>query len=226
MFNVGRFDPKQETKQPQKLSAKKKSKHETRKKKSKPDKEEEAAPPPKRPREEEEPQESYVIAPEAEGPITQTPRKRQHDRIEEEAFDDLEISATTTDDPGKSDQKAPQHIDEEIMLRALRMSNLPLQEAANTWNLPPFLVDNLKQEGVEQFFPIQALVIPDILASEKYSYIRAQDICVSSPTGSGKTLAFVLPVLNALAGRKIKRLRALVVLPSRDLGKERNRIMC
>lgn len=37
--------------------------------------------------------------------------------------------------------------------------------------------------------------------------------------GSGKTLAFVLPVLNALANRKIRRLRALVVLPSRDLGK-------
>jgi hypothetical protein len=41
---------------------------------------------------------------------------------------------------------------------------------------------------------------------------------MAAPTGSGKSLAFVLPVLNALANRKIRRLRALVVLPSRDLG--------
>ena len=104
---------------------------------------------------------------------------------------------------------------------ALRMASLPLKEAADTWKLAPFLVDNLQEEGVESFFPIQALVIPDIIASERYSYIRAQDICVSSPTGSGKTLAFVLPILNAIAGRRVKRLRALAVLPSRDLGKQK-----
>ncbi|KAI6039806.1 P-loop containing nucleoside triphosphate hydrolase protein [Pisolithus marmoratus] len=54
-----------------------------------------------------------------------------------------------------------------------------------------------------------------------------RDVCVSAPTGSGKTLAYVLPVievimlvnkrLDVLSSRIITRLRALVVLPTRDL---------
>lgn len=102
--------------------------------------------------------------------------------------------------------------------KALRMSQLGIEEAAKIWNLAPFLVDNLVKDDYKSFFPIQALVIPDVIASERHAHIRNRDICVSSPTGSGKTLAFVLPVLNSLSRRKICRLRALVVLPSRDLG--------
>nr|CAD1827810.1 unnamed protein product [Ananas comosus var. bracteatus] len=44
-----------------------------------------------------------------------------------------------------------------------------------------------------------------------------RDICVNSPTGSGKTLSYALPIVQALASRKIRCLRALVVLPTRDL---------
>jgi len=85
------------------------------------------------------------------------------------------------------------------------------------WKLAPFLVDNLKKNSLHSFFPIQAMVIPDIIESERHMHIRSRDVCVSAPTGSGKTLAFVLPILNSLSTRRIKRLRALVVLPSRDL---------
>ncbi len=102
--------------------------------------------------------------------------------------------------------------------KALKISKLGIKEAAKIWNLAPFLVDNLERDDYKSFFPIQALVIPDVIASERYAHIRNRDVCVSSPTGSGKTLAFVIPVLNALAKRRIRRLRALVVLPSRDLG--------
>ncbi|KAI6025587.1 P-loop containing nucleoside triphosphate hydrolase protein [Pisolithus orientalis] len=42
-------------------------------------------------------------------------------------------------------------------------------------------------------------------------------MCVSAPTGSVKTLAYVLPVIEALPSRIITHLRALVVLPTRDL---------
>lgn len=45
----------------------------------------------------------------------------------------------------------------------------------------------------------------------------AHDVCICAPTGSGKTLAYALPVLQALAGRAVPRLRALAVLPTRDL---------
>jgi ATP-dependent RNA helicase DDX51/DBP6 len=109
------------------------------------------------------------------------------------------------------------HSDE--VKRALKMSNMGIQEAAKIWNLAPFLVENLERDEYKSFFPIQALVIPDVIASERHAHIRNRDVTVSSPTGSGKTLAFVLPVLNSLARRKVRRLRALVVLPSRDLGK-------
>ena len=37
---------------------------------------------------------------------------------------------------------------------------------------------------------------------------------------AGKTLSYVLPILNSLAGRQVRRLRALVVLPSRDLANQ------
>ncbi len=103
--------------------------------------------------------------------------------------------------------------------KALRMSKLAIKDAAKVWDLAPFLVKNLERDQYKSFFPIQALVIPDVIASERHAHIRNRDVCVSSPTGSGKTLAFVIPVLNSLARRKIRRLRALVVLPSRDLGK-------
>ncbi|ORX58450.1 hypothetical protein BCR36DRAFT_580063 [Piromyces finnis] len=43
------------------------------------------------------------------------------------------------------------------------------------------------------------------------------DLCVSAPTGSGKTLAYVLPIVETLSKRIIQRLRALIILPTRDL---------
>lgn len=43
------------------------------------------------------------------------------------------------------------------------------------------------------------------------------DLCVSAPTGSGKTMAYVLPIIEILSKRVVTRLRALVVLPTREL---------
>lgn len=44
-----------------------------------------------------------------------------------------------------------------------------------------------------------------------------RDLCVSAPTGSGKTLAYSIPIVTLLKERIVIRLRALVVLPTRDL---------
>ena len=168
-----------------------------------------------------------VIAPEAAA-ATSSKRKQRNAKLHEEAFDDLGLQGEIDDiipevediDDGKgttrleNDKKVMDPTDE--IQRALHMSQLPIEEAARRWGLAPFLVSNLLEAGHSHFFPIQALVIPDVIIAEKYS-MRARDVCVAAPTGSGKTLAFVLPVLNALATRKVRRLRALVVLPSRDL---------
>jgi ATP-dependent RNA helicase DDX51/DBP6 len=148
--------------------------------------------------------------------------------LSDEAFDDFDVDNELLDsnvnfqDISGGDDKSEIRDDSDVpdeIRTALHMSSLPIEEAAAAWDLAPFLIANLKRDGYESFFPIQSLVIPDVITSERHAHIRARDVCVAAPTGSGKTLAFVLPVLNALSKRKVRRLRALVVLPSRDLGK-------
>lgn len=76
----------------------------------------------------------------------------------------------------------------------------------------------LKANGVEFLFPVQAEVIPWLLESNKNANIVfPRDVCVSAPTGSGKTLAFVIPVIQALKKYTVKKIRALVILPTQDL---------
>jgi ATP-dependent RNA helicase DDX51/DBP6 len=151
-----------------------------------------------------------VIAPKQEEHSIDKMRKKL--KTTNEGMDDFDHDNDTM-----NQNQSIQHLNEEVK-RAIQMSNLTIQEASKIWNLAPFLVRNLERDEYDSFFPIQALVIPDVLSSERHAHIRNRDVCVSSPTGSGKTLSFVIPVLNSLAGRKIRRLRALIVLPSRDLG--------
>ncbi|CAG9821643.1 unnamed protein product [Phaedon cochleariae] len=76
----------------------------------------------------------------------------------------------------------------------------------------------LKANGVKYLFPVQAQVIPWLLQSIHDSQvIFPRDVCVSAPTGSGKTLAFALPVIQALKKHTVKKIRALVILPTQDL---------
>lgn len=76
----------------------------------------------------------------------------------------------------------------------------------------------LKANGIKFFFPVQIEVIPWLLKSSKNASIMfPRDICVSAPTGSGKTLAFVLPVIQALKKYTVKKIRALVILPTQEL---------
>jgi ATP-dependent RNA helicase DDX51/DBP6 len=64
--------------------------------------------------------------------------------------------------------------------------------------------------GVVRLWPAQAAAIPAILS-------HRGDVLLSAPTGSGKTLVYTLPILHALATRVAVRLRAVVILPTRDL---------
>lgn len=160
-------------------------------------------------------------------------KKHQRGAAEDEAMDDFDTdydiiesgasqSATKSANTTKHDSTAS---------RALRLSQLPISEVASSkhWNLPQFLIDNLKADSYTNFFPIQCMVIPDVIESERNAHLRgARDVCCHAPTGSGKTLAFVLPLLTALynetnatsGARGLRRLRALVVLPGRDLAKQ------
>ncbi|XP_066259580.1 probable ATP-dependent RNA helicase Dbp73D [Euwallacea similis] len=83
------------------------------------------------------------------------------------------------------------------------------------------LRDLLQSNGVLNFFPVQREVIPWLIESNQHSdVIFPRDICVSAPTGSGKTLAFVLPVIQSLKKYHVKKIRALVILPTQDLARQ------
>lgn len=74
---------------------------------------------------------------------------------------------------------------------------------------------------INKLFPVQKCLIPVLTKQFKSRpFRRPNDICVSSPTGSGKTLAFVIPIVNHLKRSLTRSLRALVVLPSRDLAQQ------
>jgi superfamily II DNA/RNA helicase len=70
------------------------------------------------------------------------------------------------------------------------------------------VVRALSERGITEPFPIQQLVIADVLAGH--------DVLASSPTGSGKTLAFSVPMVDRIAESKA-RPSALVLAPTREL---------
>ena len=66
----------------------------------------------------------------------------------------------------------------------------------------------LRDRGVHTPFPIQELVIVDVLAG--------RDVLAKSPTGSGKTLAFAIPIVQALEASDPLP-SALILVPTREL---------
>jgi len=70
------------------------------------------------------------------------------------------------------------------------------------------VVGALGARGIVDPFPVQRLVVPDVLAG--------RDVLVKSPTGSGKTLAFGVPMVDRLRADG-PRQAALVLAPTREL---------
>jgi superfamily II DNA/RNA helicase len=73
------------------------------------------------------------------------------------------------------------------------------------------VVDVLSERGIASPFPVQRLVIPDVLAG--------RDVLAKSPTGSGKTLAFGIPMVDRLEATD-PRPSALVLAPTRELASQ------
>ncbi|XP_055689297.1 probable ATP-dependent RNA helicase Dbp73D [Lutzomyia longipalpis] len=100
----------------------------------------------------------------------------------------------------------------------LTHENAPLEEIMF---LSSEMKQNLKKMGIESLFPVQKIIIPWILETHANpSPYRPRDICVSAPTGSGKTIAFALPIIEILRKRVKQKIRALVVLPGRELASQ------
>jgi len=78
--------------------------------------------------------------------------------------------------------------------------------------LAPELVRAVADEGYEHPTPIQTEAIPLALAG--------RDLIGSAQTGTGKTAAFTLPILQRLAPGPRGVLRALILVPTRELAEQ------
>ncbi|XP_053480367.1 ATP-dependent RNA helicase DDX51 isoform X1 [Ictalurus furcatus] len=111
----------------------------------------------------------------------------------------------------------------DMIQRDVKSNLIPLGDMPG---ICPLLRKKLETNGIQNFFPVQAEVIPAVLESVNSGLLigqggyRPRDICVSAPTGSGKTLAFVIPVVQALMTRVVCEVRALVVLPTKELAQQ------
>jgi superfamily II DNA/RNA helicase len=89
-------------------------------------------------------------------------------------------------------------------VRRVSLSSLGLSEA---------LVRAAADQGYQEPTPIQAAVIPEVLAG--------RDVWAKASTGTGKTAAFVLPILQMLGPLAIpRRVQALILVPTRELAKQ------
>lgn len=82
----------------------------------------------------------------------------------------------------------------------------------------PSIRKGLLARGITHWFPVQRSLIPLLLQTRHSSSTTSPgDICVSALTGSGKTYSYVIPILMTLHARIIPRIRALIIVPTRDL---------
>ncbi|MCH7684884.1 MAG: DEAD/DEAH box helicase, partial [Gemmatimonadetes bacterium] len=87
-----------------------------------------------------------------------------------------------------------------------------MQSTFKTLGLGPEILRALERCGYREPTPIQQKAIPAVLAGK--------DVVGSAQTGTGKTAAFLLPILQRLAGRRRGKLRALVLVPTRELAQQ------
>ncbi|KAI1821214.1 P-loop containing nucleoside triphosphate hydrolase protein [Xylaria intraflava] len=82
------------------------------------------------------------------------------------------------------------------------------------------IAERLASKGYKQAFAIQTGVIPLLLPNNCKT--MQGDVLVSAATGSGKTLAYALPIIREISqsSRHTTRLRALIVVPTRELVKQ------
>ncbi len=76
-------------------------------------------------------------------------------------------------------------------------------------NLIPPLERALTKQGYNQPTPIQSKSIPGLLLG--------QDLIGIAQTGTGKTAAFILPILQMMTEKYPRKIRTLVVTPTREL---------
>ena len=80
------------------------------------------------------------------------------------------------------------------------------------FSLDPRILAGVSAAGYTRPTPIQQQAIPVVL--------EGRDVLGLAQTGTGKTAAFVLPILQRLTKGPLRRVRALVVAPTRELAEQ------
>lgn len=80
------------------------------------------------------------------------------------------------------------------------------------FSLDPRVLAGVKEVGFTVPTPIQEEAIPVVL--------KGGDVLGLAQTGTGKTAAFALPILNRLATGPLRKTRALIVAPTRELAEQ------
>jgi len=86
------------------------------------------------------------------------------------------------------------------------------------FRLNPALQRGIADLGFIEPTPVQRAVLPPAL--------EGRDLLAAAMTGSGKTAAFVLPILQRLADRPGRGVRALVLTPTRELAAQVHEHLC
>ncbi|KAJ9106074.1 hypothetical protein QFC21_001213 [Naganishia friedmannii] len=109
----------------------------------------------------------------------------------------------------------------DIQIRQHRRRNVDKEEdgQANGDGLSARIRKQLEDSGIEDFFAVQTALVPELAGLPLITHADEflHDYLVSAPTGSGKTLSYVVPLIEVLSKRIVTRLRALIILPTRDL---------
>ena len=87
-----------------------------------------------------------------------------------------------------------------------------------TFNLDSTVMAGVSTAGFVTPTPIQAKAIPHVL--------KGHDVMGLAQTGTGKTAAFVLPILNRLIQARGRRIRALIIAPTRELAEQIHEAAC
>ena len=82
----------------------------------------------------------------------------------------------------------------------------------DAFQLHPHIAEGVQALGYVSPTPIQKQSIPTVL--------QGRDVLGLAQTGTGKTAAFALPILQRLMGGPRRRVRALVVAPTRELAEQ------
>jgi ATP-dependent RNA helicase RhlE len=85
------------------------------------------------------------------------------------------------------------------------------------FSLDPRINAGVKSAGYSTPTPIQEKAIPYVL--------EGRDVLGIAQTGTGKTAAFVLPILQRLTKGKLRKARALIVSPTRELAEQIHQVI-